>query len=250
MADVCKHVPIAVIDLDDRPYLNSAQIRMLEECLCYFKREVPYDRFALYSQHRPRPWRIRRNELLPLLEKVKGIPLGITDDKFSRLKALRVDMPDEQDIDLFWSGQLSNTIRIGLLNVLEDFARENAWNIVIAKEPLPFSEYCSLVARSKLTLSAAGGGWDCFRHYEAIALGSLPLINRPIVDAVWWQNMPEEISFDNNLSNVLPRIEQLLTRPELHQSCFAEVEEMVHKHMVWSKIVEYIVNESMKHIKT
>ena len=37
-------------------------------------------------------------------------------------------------------------------------------------------------ARAWLTWSPEGLGWDCFRHYEAAAGGSVPLINQPSIE--------------------------------------------------------------------
>mgnify|MGYP003597527889 CR=1 FL=1 len=103
-----------------------------------------------------------------------------------------------------------------------------------------------MIARSKITISIAGGGWDCFRHYEAVALGSVPLINKPTVDAVWWHAMPEAIFFENTFSNFIARIEQLLNDAQLRQMCLATLEQQIEKHALHSKIVEYIVNTSLE----
>src|SRR5205823_5949190 len=40
-------------------------------------------------------------------------------------------------------------------------------------------EYLTLMSRSYLTLSPEGYGYNGFRHYEAMLVGSVPLINRP-----------------------------------------------------------------------
>jgi hypothetical protein len=174
-----------------------------------------------------------------LLNKVHGIPLGIQDDKFHELTKLRTE---KQDIDVFWVGRVSNTMRATALKLLNEFASKTSWNIVIPNDRLSFQEYCQLIARSKITISVEGGGWDCDRHYEAVALGSLPLINKPTVDAVWWHDMPEEIYFENNFSNFAFRIEQLLTTDTLRQQCLHEMERLIQKYMLWSKIVEYMTD--------
>ena len=51
----------------------------------------------------------------------------------------------------------------------------------LATSRLPLEEYLARCARAWLTWSPEGLGWDCFRHYEAAACGSVPLINQPSI---------------------------------------------------------------------
>jgi hypothetical protein len=248
IADICRAAPVIMVDFSDYPYLTPTDVEILRNCLLYFKREVPYNRFVLYHQHFQFNYlrRAQKDEMLSeLLQKVHNIPLGIPDDKFHTLTKLRVDI---QDIDVFWVGRVSNTMRATTIKLLNEFASKMSWNIVIPNKRLSFQEYCQMIARSKITISVEGGGWDCDRHYEAIALGSLPLINKPTVDAVWWHDMPEEIYFENNFSNFASRIEQLLTADTLRQQCLHEMERVIQKHMLWSKIVEYMTEKAMETI--
>jgi glycosyltransferase involved in cell wall biosynthesis len=48
--------------------------------------------------------------------------------------------------------------------------------------PLPRAEFYERCARAWLVWSPEGLGWDCFRHYEAAAAGSVPLINQPTIE--------------------------------------------------------------------
>ena len=239
LKELNRFVPVVAVDLNDSPNLKSGDAGILQECSLYFKREVPYNRFALYHPFRSKKY--RTDETLTLLSKVHNIPLGIVDGKFDELKKLRVK---EQDIDVFWVGQNSSTIRVTASKLLEELSGKGRWNIFIPEEPLSFEEFCQVAARSKISISVEGDGWDCYRHYEAVALGSLPLINRPSFDAVWWHKMPEEIYFENNFSNFISRIEQMLEMSELRKKCLYDMEEFIEKHMLWSKIIEYIIQTS------
>ena len=42
-------------------------------------------------------------------------------------------------------------------------------------------EFYQRCASARLVWSPEGYGWDCFRHYEAAACGSVPLINYPSI---------------------------------------------------------------------
>jgi hypothetical protein len=46
--------PIAVVDLEDTPFINRADRFLLSRCQIYFKRELPTDRWRLFSKG-PRP---------------------------------------------------------------------------------------------------------------------------------------------------------------------------------------------------
>ena len=236
-----KERPLAVIDLDDWICLPISGQNLLQDCSFYYKRELPLNRFFLYYQQRPAPWRLWREKLAPVCKKVKNIPLGIEDKKYFSLKKLRTD---KQDIDIFYCGTATSTIRTTVAELLQKISKKTNWNIVIAKN-LPFAEYCKTVARSKITLSVSGGGWDCFRHYEAIALGSLPLMDRPTIDTFWWNKAPEEMFFTCTFESLYQKLDQLLTDAAMWSTCLKQVEYLVESSMLHSKIVQYIVCSSL-----
>lgn len=256
--------PIVAIEMADLSYLTLENLEILRESCFYFKREIPYNRFALFTvRHFTSKgrefinqeitndsnqksilgsWKEKQGLLHHLIEKVHSIPLGIENSKYAALKQQRAAT---QDIDVLFLGEITNTLRKTGMEQLQEFASRSCWNIVI-KQGVPFNEYCCMIARSKITISIAGGGWDCFRHYEAVALGSVPLINKPTIDAVWWHSMPEEVFFENTFSNFTARIEQLLNDEQLRKTCLATLEQQVEQHMLHSKIVEYIVSTSLE----
>lgn len=44
--------------------------------------------------------------------------------------------------------------------------------------PMSIGSYYAQIARSRFVLSPAGRGWDCYRTYEAMALGAIPIVKR------------------------------------------------------------------------
>jgi hypothetical protein len=231
---------LAVIDLDDWICLPPSGQKLLQACSSYYKRELPYNRFFLYYQQRPAPWRLWREKLAPICAKIQNIPLGIEDEKYFALKKMR---ENEKNVDIFYCGQSTSTIRITALEHLKKLAATTSWNIVIA-DALPFSEYCAAVARSKITVSISGGGWDCFRHYEAVALGSIPLMDAPTVDSFWWHQAPEDFFFNNTFKDFCQKINLLLSDQSLRSKCFVKIENLVESYMLHSKIVKYMVYSS------
>ncbi|WP_446010909.1 hypothetical protein [Candidatus Electrothrix sp.] len=239
LSELRKFAPVAAIDLSEPACLSQSGRRVFEESTLFFKRELPYDRYFMYYPDRPAPWKEWRKKLLPFFDKVYGIPLGIEDDKYFALKRLR---HAEKDIDVFISGAVSNTQRKTAIALLDEIRAEKEWNIVML-DHVSFDEYCELVARSKVTISIGGSRWECFRHYEAVALGSVPLMNRPNIDAVWWNDLPEAIFFENNFSNFCLRIDELLTKSELREECFTQLEKRIEGDMLHSTVLDYVVSK-------
>ena len=233
--------PLAVVDLADAPFLTPAGQRQLEACTAYFKRELPFDRLFLYYQQRPTPWRKRRQELLSVVAKVRGIPLGIEDDRYAALRAQRAA---RQEIDVLMVGSPTNSMRLAGLEHLRAWASQRPARVEI-HDSLPYSDYCRRMARSRVTISIAGGGWDCFRHYEAVSLGSVPLMNRPTVDAVRWHDLPEELFFDNTFRDFGARLDALLADARLRRDCLSKLEGMVEAHALHSRMAEYAVRTAL-----
>ncbi len=239
IAKIAYRVPIVIIDFDDWICLSLSSQHILQYCTFYYKRELPFNRFFLYYQHRPAHWRKMREQLLPHCAKMRRMPLGIEDQKYQDLKKLR---KDEQDIDVFFCSQPTSTLRIRAIEKLSNLADTTNWKIVLA-DSMPFKEFCDHIARSKITVSVSGGGWDCFRHYEAAALGSLPLMDQPTVDTCWRDIADGTFFFDSTFRNFQERLEFFLTCPERRSAALAAITRHVEQDMLHSKIVERIVAE-------
>lgn len=231
-------VPVAVIDLDDWMCLSEANQVSFKYCSFYFKRELPYNRFFLYYQNRPTPWKYWRDRLASQFYKVSNVSLGIEDRRYDDLKSKRVQ---SQDIDVFFCGETTSSPRGDALKKLLKMSEEGQWKIVIDRG-LSFEEYCHKMARSKITISISGGGWDCFRHYEAVALGSLPVMDTPLVDVIWWRKQPAELFFSNDFSDFEEKIIHLLENVKLRKNCFNVLERDVENHMLHSKMVNHVVS--------
>ena len=237
LAELAQRLPVAVADLADASFLTPAGQEQLAACTAYFKRELPFDRLFLYYQRRPAPWRQRRLELLPVVDKVRGIPLGIEDDKYAALKNQRAA---QQDIDVLLTGTVTSSLRREGLKHLQAWAADRARRVDIC-DSLPFDEYCARMARSKVTISISGGGWDCFRHAEAVALGSVPFMNRPYIDAPAWQDLPDAVFFDNTFRDFGERLDALLADDRLRADCRAQLEARVESTMRHSRVVAAIL---------
>ena len=236
-AELAARLPVAAVDLSDVPFLTPASQQWLEASSVYFKRELPFDRLFLYYGQRPAPWRKRRLDLLSMVAKVQGLPLGIEDEKYVDLKRRR---RPEQDIDVLFAGSPTSSLRQAACAHLRRWAAGTTYRVEI-HESLAYSDYCDRMARSKVALSVSGGGWDCFRHYEAVALGSIPLMNQPYVDATHWRGAPKEVFFENTFENFESQLEALLADDGLRRRCLAELERRIEAGARHSRMTEAII---------
>jgi hypothetical protein len=90
----------------------------------------------------------------------------------------QVPFQRDRDIDVFFAGTVNSDERRASIDRVRQLQSEG-YRIVIEEAHLPFAEYLSLMSRSWLTLSPQGYGYNGFRHYESMLVGSVPLINVP-----------------------------------------------------------------------
>lgn len=244
LEELARRVCLVAIENCDAACLMPGNLKIFEVSALYFKRELPYDRFFMYYPNRPAPWKKWREKLLPQFKKVYGLSMGIEDQKYFDLKNRRNSI---QDIDVLISGVYSHTARKEAVDRLRDMQKTSCLKIVIA-DSMPFDDYCNVVARSKVTLSIAGSRWECFRHFEAVALGSIPLMNRPTIDAVNWDNAPDQVFFENNFNNFETRIKQLTVLDGSRERILRNLEELIETNMLSSKIIDFIINTSQSRL--
>jgi Glycosyl transferases group 1 len=175
--------PVAVVDHEDLPVINRNNFFLLDRCRIYFKRELPPDRWRLFLKtghaNLPTPrfrdvarQRLRVAKLRPISI---GLPLG-TPDPFPL-------MSSEKSTDLFFSGKIDGSSFLRPRGLSELMAlRERGVVVDIPEGRLVQSEFYRRCAQAWLTWSPEGLGWDCFRHYEAAACESVPLMNQPAIE--------------------------------------------------------------------
>jgi hypothetical protein len=174
---------LVVIDLEDLPVINRNNLFLLDRALLYFKRELPVDHWRVFLKtahaNLPTPrWRLgsrhRRWEA-----KLRPISLGLPADGLDLFPAVTMD----KTADIFFAGRIegSSSLRTGGLAELKALAARGAV-VDIPHAPLPREAFYRRCAAAWLVWSPEGYGWDCFRHYEAPACGSVPLINQPSIE--------------------------------------------------------------------
>jgi hypothetical protein len=175
--------PIAVLDTEDYPAINQDRFFLLSRCRLYFKRELPPDRWRLImgTAHPNLPSRRfrRRSRYGDELAKIRPLPLGLPREAPGLLPA----SAQEKTADVFFAGDTehSSTVRASGMRELAQL-RERGVAVDIPQGRLTPAEFYQRAARAWLVWSPEGLGWDCFRHYEALACGSVPVINQPTIE--------------------------------------------------------------------
>ena len=175
--------PIAVVDHEDLPVINRSNLFLLKRARLYFKRELPVDRWRLFlkTAHPNLPTtRFRKlARYRDAVAKVRPISLG-----------LPLTMPDtypqhagEKTADVFFAGLVDGSSWVREAGLRELGAlRSSGLRVDIPEQRLAPEEFYRRCAAAWLTWSPEGLGWDCFRHYEAAACGSVPVISRPTIE--------------------------------------------------------------------
>lgn len=169
--------PIAVIDLRDEPTIFSPDIALLKKCVVFFKRELfidPVNSFILALPHLDSKEKVRQL-IGDHIDKILPISLGLLPEEcYTEYTGM------EKKIDLFFSGDIVHqTRKKGLRQVMQ--LREMGVNVMVPEQRVSREEFLRLAASAYLVWSPEGNGWECKRHYEAAAVGSVPLLNRPAI---------------------------------------------------------------------
>jgi Glycosyl transferases group 1 len=84
--------------------------------------------------------------------------------------------------DIFFAGNASANATIRGRSVDEIRQLTDQGLIIDLPERLPPEAFARRCAEAWMVLSPQGFGWDCFRHYEAPACWSVPLISQCIIE--------------------------------------------------------------------
>jgi hypothetical protein len=175
--------PIAVLDSEDYPAIKTDRLFLLSRCKLYFKRELPPDRWRLFmgTAHDSLPSRRFRQQsrYREMIDKVRPLPLGLPLESRGLLPVAEQD----KTADVFFAGDTESSSSVRAAGMREISAlRERGVVVDIPASRLPREEFYQRAARAWLVWSPEGLGWDCFRHYEALACGSVPVINLPTIE--------------------------------------------------------------------
>lgn len=176
--------PLIILDWEDEAFIHRDLQPLLWEAGRVRKRELPVDRWRLLQPVHGEAcdevsWRADP-AAERVLRRVLPLPLGLPlDDRRFLLPA----EPVAKTVDVFFAGRVEGSAwprRQGLAEL--HALREHGVVVDVPAEPLTPAQFYRRCAAAYLTWSPQGYGWDCFRHYEAAACRSVPVVNYPTIE--------------------------------------------------------------------
>lgn len=250
------NVPVALLNRSDVGEIPVASDWYYRRCVTSFVRELsPQPEMnlkALFSLSGGNPQSNRRaRKILGLLD-----PHCPTVRDTSKIRPLSLGMPDEwipqipqvqkKEWDVFFAGDRHEKgLRARLLEEINQWANQTGRRVLI-QDRLPRPEYLRCLGSSRLTLSPPGMGWDCWRHYEAMMAGSVPLMTYPTI----LQHRPgidgEHCFYFAPEPGGLTRcLEKALVAPERLPIMAGAGRQLVLEHHLFSKLRDYVIRETL-----
>jgi hypothetical protein len=89
----------------------------------------------------------------------------------------------DKTTDVFFAGIVDGSSTVRQRGLAELIAlRDRGVRVDLPEQRMPPQEFYRRCAQAWIVWSPEGLGWDCFRHYEALACGSVPVINQPPIE--------------------------------------------------------------------
>ena len=239
--------PLAVLDCEDNSIVDNRRFTELEHAVCYFKRELPQNpcNAFLYTHSKTEcNGNVLRTEPFKhWVPKLRPISLGITEAAAAKLSTVSVP----KKIDVFFGGKIAlRPNRLTGIRQLEQLKAEG-YSVDIITERLPHDEFVQRCAQAYMVWSPEGFGWDCYRHYEVAAAGSVPLMqssplfrHAPLMDgehAVYYQ-----VEGDHLAVRVRQALQNRARLTEMGQAARQHVLKW-HTHLALSR---YVIEETRR----
>ncbi len=151
-----EQLPFILRDVSDFPDLDESGSKLFPGAALYSKREVLEE--DLHSVSTP-----------PLVY----TPMPLELEPYDSVG------PVEKKVDVFYAARLNSDLRREAHRVLEALSQGGV-TVDMPEERLDFAAYLRRMSAARLVVSPRGQGEHCYRHYEALLLGSVPVINRPL----------------------------------------------------------------------
>jgi hypothetical protein len=234
--------PLVVLDYNDMSSVSIPGLTLLEKSIVYFKRELPLDPAKALFNVLPR-FRTHRRVMSSKYyaknrDKFMPISAGVPQETVQ----MTLSIESQKTVDVFFAGSFANSeIRRKGIEQLKALA-EKGYVVDICAGGLSKDEYLARCARSWLTWSPEGYGWECFRHYEASLCLSVPVLSFPsITRYAPLLNQIHAYHYSIESDDLLNTIEKALAQ----KSVLATVARNARQHVILNhthdRICEYII---------
>jgi hypothetical protein len=238
--------PLAVVDLEDTPFLRRDDLFLLDRADLWFKRELPIDHWKIFmlTDHSSVPTqRYRQIEKhRKRIEKLRpisiGPPIGF-DETYP-------DRPLAKTSDIFFAGLVdgSSTVRGRGIQQVRKLQTEG-YRIDLPSGRLDKKEFVRRAASAHLVWSPEGYGNDCFRHYEAPMCWSVPLINRMSIERYApLQDGVHAVYYEVEGDGLINAAKKALMDREKLSSMASTARQHVVDHHHMRSIVRHVIHET------
>jgi hypothetical protein len=246
-------IPWALMERNDQCLIRDGNHLLFHLATRVFVRELLQNRYEIFQAYREGSERMRLwpkafrcGPQVPLdLGKILPISLGWRSGEIHAEPSL------EKIHDIIFCGQTSmRTPRMAAVSELKESARREGWRF-FCPERLTQEEFHRECARAWLCLSPSGNGWDCYRHYEALLTGSVPLINYPWIE----RYAPMEdgkhcFFFSVERGHLTEVVHKALGEKERLKSMARAGEELTRKYHSGNALRNYVIQETLQAVAT
>jgi len=241
-------IPWALLERNDQCLIREGNHLLFHLASRVFVRELLQNRFEIFQAYRQgadrmRLWpkAFRAGRQVPLdIEKIRAISLGWRPGSI-------LDEPAGEKIhDIIFCGQESlRTPRMAAVHELKESAEREGWKFFYPGE-LGQEEFHRECGRAWLCLSPSGNGWDCYRHYEALLTGSVPLINYPWIERYApFEDGKHCLFFSVERGHLTAVVRKALQNKDLLRSIAKEGAARVQKYHSHAALRNYLIHETL-----
>jgi hypothetical protein len=236
-------VVLVVLDQTDHSTIHDRDRRLCIASDLYFKRELADNLWHSLESILPVGACAGSASKAPLgdslCRKLRPFSLGI-----DTLKIASPIPGAEKHYDIYYSGTPSYIpVRedlIGLLEMLE----LRGWRVFAPQYRLSPEEFRAAVSQARICLSPSGIGWDCYRHYEILAFGSVPAMNFRTIRSIAPLRHGRECFYFDPQDDLLAQLEGWLNLDnERLDEVVAAGQERLSKHYTFDALAHYIMVE-------
>jgi hypothetical protein len=243
-------IPWALMERNDQCLIREGNHLLYHLATKVFVRELLQNRYEIFQayrrgEHDLRLWpkACRAGTKVPIdISKILPISLGLKPE--SRLEPF---LAEKKQHDIIWGGSLDfRTPRMAAVDELAEASAKHGWRFFRPQKLTP-AEFWQECSRSWLCLSPSGNGWDCYRHYEILTSGSVPLINYPWIERYApLQDKKHCFFFSVERGHLTEVIAQALSVKEKLGQMTKEGQTWVWSHHRQEALRNYVIHETLR----
>jgi hypothetical protein len=238
-----RHTRLAVIDQTDHLTIHARDRGLARRCDLYFKRELAENLWSSLEGILPRGANLGAARaalrMQKLRAKLRPFALGIDESEI-----LEPIPSAAKKYDLFYCGTPDQLPLRERIPALLAAVKANGWRILAPDQRIPLSEFRESIRASRFCLSPGGVGWDCYRHYEVAACGSIPLMNFRTVVAIDPFEHGHECFYFDPQADFLQQVESWLNLPANQTDVLARAaQKKLRDHYTFKALAHYVMAE-------